>query len=80
MSGAHPDPATASSITQPGRDTRQSPASISPTLPSRTPHPYAPTLAAASSTAQPGRDTRQSRASNDAIFSTVEPERIVTCR
>ena len=29
---------------------------------------------------QPARDTRQSRASNDAIFSTVEPERIVTCR
>ena len=51
MSGTHPDLATASSIAQPGRDTRQSPASISPTLPSRTPRPYAPTLATASSTA-----------------------------
>ena len=75
-----PTLATASSIEHPGRVTRQSRASIIPTLPSRTPRTSTPTLATASSIAHPGRVTRQSRASIDAIFSTVEPERIVTWR
>ena len=75
-----PTLATASSIEHPGRASSHSRASIIPTLPSRTPRTSTPTLATASSIAHPGRVTRQSRASIDAIFSTVEPERIVTWR